>query len=205
VSLVVIFSPGGGQRGQLAGSDSGPAASQAAPGQPAPSAGSGTAKPSPAASKPSVIKDNVASDSLAKSALTWPQQLTPHVRHWYAGPGGAALTAVQTKMSDAMQAAGIKLYVPMRAACAKLVPDIGAAESGPPIPVVALQNRYIRALTGLRQAAADCQAAISIRASGDETTDTHVDQARLSQIRVEFAAMAAKLYQATGAIRSLHR
>lgn len=198
VALVVIFSSGGGQRGQVAGSGSSPGASQAGTGQPTPSAGSSTA-----GSKPTVVKNNVSSDSLAKSVLTWPQRLTPHVRHWYAGPGGAALTAVQTEMSNAMQAAGVKLYVPMRASCAKLVSDIGAAESGAPIPVPALQHRYLRALTGLGHAAADCQAAISIQASGDETTDTHVNQALLNQARLEFAAMSAQLYQATGAIRSL--
>ena len=107
-------------------------------------------------------------------------------------------------MGTAMQSAGIKSYVPMRQACVTLASDVSIAQTGPPVPDGVIQQHYLRALAGLSQAAAHCQAAITVRA-GDETTDTHVNPALLTRTRLEFAAMSEKLYRATAALGSLHR
>ena len=198
VVLATFFSSGGGRAGHLAGTSGShgpaPALSQAQASAPQPTA---TANPAGTAPK-------VATDKAAKRILTWPPRLNHQVRRWAAGAGGTALANVETEMGTAMQSAGLKMYVPMRQACATLASDVSTARTGPPVPDGAIQRLYLRALAGLSRAAANCQAAITVRA-GDETVDAHVNQALLTRTRLEFAAMSERLYRATAALRSLPR
>lgn len=124
------------------------------------------------------------------------------IRRWNAGPGGVALSAVETHMGTVMQAAGMKLYGTMRLACISLASDVRRAQTGPPIPDKAQQRLYAIALSGLSRAAADCRATISVHAGSGETTATHVKMSLLNRTRAEFATMAEKLYKATGALQS---
>jgi hypothetical protein len=103
-----------------------------------------------------------------------------------------------------MQAAGLKMYVPMKLACGSLASGISAAQSGPPIPYEAMQRLYATALAGLSRAAADCRTAISVHVDGEDV-GVHLNQGLLDQSRAEFAATAGKLYKATAEIRALGR
>jgi hypothetical protein len=119
------------------------------------------------------------------------------VARWSKGPGGKALAAVEKHLGTAMQTAGIKLYTVMRLACVSLAPDVATAKAAPPLPNAARERLYINALTELSGAAANCRAAISLQ-PGDEVTDVHLNRALLQRSRVQFAAVARKLYRATG-------
>ena len=103
-----------------------------------------------------------------------------------------------------MQAAGVKLYASMKTTCVALAADIGTAQAGPPIPYAAMQRLYARALVRLSTAAADCRSAISVNPQ-DESTSIHLNEALLSQSRLEFAAVSRELYRATAQIQSVHR
>ena len=200
VVLAAFSSSGGDQAGHLAGTSAsrGPApalspaeAVSAQPRTTAPSRSAGTAP-------------KTATDNAAKRVLTWPPRLNHQVRLWAAGAGGTALANVDTEMGTAMQSAGIKMYGPMRQACATLASDVSTARTGAPVPDGAMQRLYLRALGGLSQAAANCQAAITVKA-GDETVNVHVNQALLTRTRLEFAAMSERLYRATATLKSLTR
>ena len=195
VGVALLYSPSG-QAGHIAATSNAPSATAttAQPAQPT----------SPAASSHATTGPKVKSDGVATTALGWPQRLNHRILRWRAGPGGKALTAVEQQMGTAMQAAGIKSYAPMKTACASLASEVGTAQAAPAIPYGAMQQLYAKALAGLSNAAADCQSAISEH-PGDETVDIHVNQALLSQSRLEFAAMSKKLYKATGRIPSAHR
>jgi len=195
VGIALLASPGG-QAGHVAATSS-TAPGTAATTQPAQPA-------SPAASSRATTGPKAKSAGVVTTALGWPQRLNHQVLHWRAGPGGKALAGVEQQMGTAMQAAGIKSYAPMKTACASLASEVGTAQAAPPIPYGAMQGLYAKALVGLSNAAADCQSAISEH-PGDETVDIHVNQALLSQTRLEFAAMSKKLYKATGQIQSAHR
>ena len=194
VSVALFSSPGGGQAGRVAGAGNSPAVATTRAAQPT----------APVASSRVTPRPGVMSDGLAKSVLRWPPGLKHQILRWEAGPGGKTLAAVEEQMGTAMQAAGVKLYAPTRLACAQLASNIATAQSRPPIPDDAMQRLYAKALAGLSRAAADCQAAISIHASG-ETVETHVNGLLLNRSRVEFAAMSEELYRATGEIQSLRR
>lgn len=198
VALAVFSSPGSAKPGQLAGAGSSPGAAQSTPAQ------SAAAVPSHPATTPATTPPKVAADKVTGSILTWPPRLNRQMRHWKAGPGGATLAKVETQLGTAMQAAGVKLYVQMRVACGALASDTSRAQAGPPIPAHAMQRLYVKALAGTSHAAANCQAAISVHASGDETTEVQLDRALLSRTRLELAAMSRKLYRATAELRSLH-
>lgn len=193
ISLAVFFSSGGSKAGQLAGAGTILPATQAPSAPPTAAITSGPAKSGP----------KVTRDELAKSVLSWPPRLNHQILRWQAGPGGTALAGIETQMGTAMQAAGIKLYVAMKLACVKLTSGISAAQSGPPIPAHAMERLYARALAGLSHAAADCRAAISVRAVGDETVRTQLNKTLLRRTRLEFAALSKALYRATAAISSL--
>jgi hypothetical protein len=193
VGIALLSSPGG-QAGHVAATSS---TAPATTTQPAPSA-------SPAASGRATTGPKVKSAGVVTTALGWPPRLNHRILRWRAGPGGKALTAVEQQMGTAMQAAGIKSYAPMKTACASLASEIGTAQAAPAIPYGAMQSLYAKALAGLSNAAADCRSAISEH-PGDETVDIHVNQALLSQSRLEFAAMSKKLYRATAQIQSAHR
>jgi hypothetical protein len=198
VTIAVLSSPGG-QAGQAANAGNNPAATAPAAQPAAP-----TAQPTaPAASSPATSQAAAASDGLAKSVLRWPPGDTRQILRWDAGPGGKALAAVGEQMGTAMQAAGLKLYAAMRLACAQLAADISTAQAGPPIPDAAMQRLYDRALAGLSRAAADCHAAITIHANGEDVS-AKVNGPLLSRSRAEFAVASTKLYRATGEIESLH-
>ena len=123
---------------------------------------------------------------------------------WWKGPGGAALSTVETQMGSAMQDAGLKMYSPMRLACVSLASGIDTAQTGPPIPYDLMQRLYARTLTGLSRAAADCRAAISLHPHGEDV-DIDLNKGLLNQSRAEFAAMSKRLYMATAEIQALGR
>jgi hypothetical protein len=195
VGIALLSSPGG-QAGHVAGTSSTPPANATTtqPAQPT----------SPAATSRATTRPKVKGAGVVTTALGWPQRLNHQILRWRAGPGGKALTTVEQQMGTAMQAAGIKSYAPMKTACASLASEVGTAQAAPAIPYGAMQGLYAKALAGLSRAAADCQSAISEHPS-EETVDIHVNQALLSQSRLEFAAMSKKLYKATGQIPSAHR
>jgi hypothetical protein len=114
------------------------------------------------------------------------------------------LTTVETQTGNAMQAAGLKMFPPMKIACGSLASGIGTAQAGPPIPYEPMQSLYAKVLTGLSRAAADCRTAISVHVDGEET-DVHLSHGLLNQSRVEFAAMSGRLYKATAEIQALER
>lgn len=193
VSVAMLSSPSRGQAGRQASAGNSPVDGQ-------------TPAPQPTATVPSSRASTgpqVAGDRIAKSALRWPPRLKHQILRWEAGAGGKALAAVQEQMGYAMQAVGLKLYAPARAACMSLASDVSTARAGPPIPDNAMQRLYAKALAGISRATADCRAAIWIR--GDESVQAHVNEALLNQSRAEFAAMSKTLYQATGEIWAMHR
>jgi hypothetical protein len=194
VSVAVFSPPRGSQAGHIAGADNSPAASTSQAPQPT----------APVASSRATTRPDITSDGVAKSALHWPLQLKHQILQWKAGPGGKTLATVESQMGSAMQAAGLRLYAPMKMTCAELASDIGIGQAGPPIPYPVMQRLYARALGRLSTAATDCRSAISVRPEGDENTSIHVDQALLSQSRLEFAAGSEALYRATAQIQSVH-
>jgi hypothetical protein len=194
--------PSGGQSDQVPGTSSSPAAK---PRSAHPTATkTRTAHPTPRASNRAITGADVTNKGVARSALRWPPRLQRQMLDWQAGSGGAALTTVETQMGNAMQAAGFKLYSPMRLACVSLASGISRAQIGPPIPYDVMQRLYARTLAGLSRAAADCHTAISVRRDGEDT-ETHVNGPLLNQARAEFAAMSPKLYTATAEIQALGR
>jgi hypothetical protein len=192
VAIAVFSSPGGRQEGRVASAGSTQAATAPAA-QPAP----------PVASSRATSAARSASDGAAKSALHWPSGRTRQILRWDAGPGGKTLAAVGEQMGTAMQSAGLKMYAPMKLACAQLASEVSTAQAGPPIPDSAMQRLYTKALAGLSRAAADCHNAISIRVDGEDVS-THVNRTLLNRSRVVFAAASTKLYRATGEIEALH-
>jgi hypothetical protein len=218
VSAAVLSSPGGGQAGYIvgpepngsqaghvAGTGNSPAATKA-PSAPPTATKTRSAQPTaPPTSSRAITGANVTSKGVAKSALQWPPQLQRQMLRWWKGSGGAALTTVETQMGNAMQAAGLKMYSPMRVACVSVASGISTAQTGPPIPDDVMQQLYARTLTGLSRAAADCRAAISVHPHGDEDVDIDLNKGLLNQSRAEFAAMSKKLYTATAEIQALGR
>ena len=159
VTAAVLSSPGG-QAGYIAGpgprdsqvhhvpdTGSSPGATKARPAQPAATKTRSAQPTAPRASSRAITGANVTSKGVAKSALQWPPQLQRQMLRWWTGPGGAALTTVETQMGSAMQAAGLKMYSPMRLACASLASGIGTAQTGPPIPYDIMQRLYARTLS----------------------------------------------------------
>ena len=125
--------------------------------------------------------------------------------NWQSGSGGRHLTAVSSGLGDALQAAGIRQYAPMKHACAQLAGSVATAEAGPQIPDAAMQKLYTKALTELAKGAADCQTAISSKPSGDETVAAHVDTTMLHQSMSELSAGATDIFRSTAEIEILSR
>jgi hypothetical protein len=201
-----IAGPGsssGSQASHVAGTGSSPAATKIR--SPKPTAiKTRTAQSAPRASHRAITGADVTSKGVTKSALRWPPQLQRQMLHWQEGPGGSALTTVETQMGNAMQTAGLKMYAPMKMACDSLASGIGAAQAGPPIPYEAMQRLYAKALAGLSRAAADCRAAISVHVDGEDAA-IHLNHGLLYQSREEFATTSGKLYKATAEIQALSR
>jgi hypothetical protein len=93
----------------------------------------------------------------------------------------------------------------MRFACTQLAMSVATAAAGPKIPDAAMQELYAKALTDLANGAADCRTAISIKPTGDETTEANVDTARLHQSTSELSAGATNIFRATAEIEIIGR
>jgi hypothetical protein len=132
-------------------------------------------------------------------------KLATRLRRWNAGVGGTALALVANDLGTALQAGGVKLYSPMRSACASLAAAVGTAQSDPPIPDRATQASYVAALAGLATAAADCRAAISQQVSGDETLQTEEHPVLLQRAEAELGAGTRNLYVVTQEIAAARR
>jgi hypothetical protein len=138
-------------------------------------------------------------------ALSVPANMQNSVAQWQSGAGGRDLTAVSSQLGRALQAMGVKQYSPARYACAQLASKVVTAKAAPQIPDTAMQNLYTKALTELAKGAADCQAAISIKPTGDETQQTNVDTAKLHQSSSELSAGATDIFRATAEIEIISR
>lgn len=193
--------PSGSQVNHATGTGSSPAATRNRSTGPT---SAKTAQPAPRGSDRAVTGADVTSKGVTKSALRWPPQLQRAMKSWRSGPGGAALTTVETQMGNAMQDAALKMYVPMKLACGSLASGISAAQSGPPIPYEAMQRLYASALAGLSRAAADCRTAISVRVDGEDV-EVHLNRGTLGQSRRDFDATSGQLYKATAEIQALGR
>jgi hypothetical protein len=127
------------------------------------------------------------------------------VARWQSGAGGRDLTVVSNRLGQALQAGGIKQYSSMRYACSQLASSVATAAAGPSIPDAAMQELYAKALTSLAKGAADCRTAISVKATGDETTEANVDTAKLHQSTSELSAGATGVFRATAEIQIIAR
>jgi hypothetical protein len=198
---VAAFSTPGGSAGRTVAGAPAAAGSPAADGATVTPAAPAPSSHATAGHKVSTTP-KVSSQGVAKSALSFPERLTKQVRRWKAGPGGKAMAAVTAQMSYALQGYAVKVYAPMRLACVRLGADIRAARAAPPIPDIAMQRMYSKALTRLSQAAASCRHAISIE-SGEETVEAHLYSALLKRSLAGLAAGSKVLYTATAEIRAL--
>ena len=138
-------------------------------------------------------------------ALSPPTSMQSRVVSWQSGSGGHELTAVSARLGAALQAGGIKQYTSMRFACTQLASSVTAAAAGPQIPDAAMQNLYTKALSDLAKGAADCRTAISIKATGDETTQANVDTATLHEAAAELSVGATDIFRSTAEIEILSR
>ena len=126
-----------------------------------------------------------------------PAALATALRNWDAGPGGSALLNVSDALGGATQAAGVRLYEPMRVACLSLASAVARAKAAPPIPDASMQRQYGLALATLAAAAVDCRTAISVHSNGDDDVKTHENPILLRQSVADLAAGAKDLYLAT--------
>jgi hypothetical protein len=129
-----------------------------------------------------------------------PKKLAAALRAWNAGHGGTALTSVTTYLGEATQAAGVKLFAPMRDACSSLAAEVAVAKLGPVIPDARLEAAYVDALGGLARGATDCKSAISAQANGDEGIQTEEKPSLLHRSEAELAAGGKDLYRVTAKI-----
>ncbi len=139
----------------------------------------------------------------SSGALPLPSSDQVEAAEWKSGEGGAALSAVTSQAGAVGQASAMKLYVEMKQACENLATSVSSAQSGPPIPVVAMEALYQKALSELATAAAVCQAGISEQADGDEYVLTTQNSADLSASIAALALGSKDLYEATGQISDL--
>ena len=157
-------------------------------------------------SEPSKSKGEVISAAkLAEKggAVRPPTNMTSELINWQSGSGGKHLTAVSSGLGDALQAAGVRQYAPMKHACAQLAGNVATAEAGPQIPDAAMQMLYAKALAELAKGAADCQMAISSTSSGAESVTAHVDPTLLHQSVSELSAGATDVFRSTAQITIL--
>ena len=83
--------------------------------------------------------------------------------------------------------------------------SVATAQAGPQIPDTAMQKLYAKALTELAKGAADCRTAISLKSSGDETVQAHVDTTMLHQATSELSAGATDVFRSTAEIEIISR
>jgi hypothetical protein len=141
----------------------------------------------------------------AVASMHVPRKLAAALKSWDAGRGGAALATVSIELGDATQAAGLRLFAPMRLACVSVGTAVKDAKAAPPIPNASMQTPYARALGTLATAVADCRAGISAHPYGDEDIETHENLTVLHRSVSEFAAGAKELYLATVKVKVLSR
>ena len=138
-------------------------------------------------------------------ALNLPTNMNSQLISWQSGSGGKHLTAVSGGLGDALQAAGIRQYAPMKHACAQLAGSVTTAEAGPPIPDAAMQTLYAKALAELAKGAANCQTAISFQPNGNESVAAQVDPTLLHRSVSELSAGATDVFRSTAEMAILAR
>jgi hypothetical protein len=202
VSAALIAVVGRGGSHQATSSTSGatgtaPGTIPAAPVTPAPSSGVSKAKDGKVPSAAQVAESG--------GALSLPANMQSQVVTWQFGRGGTGLTAVSSLFGTALQERALRQYPLMRSTCAQLARSVPTAQAGPPIPVVAMQALYVKALAELAKGAADCQAAISVTPNGDEALTVHVNAAVLNQSVAEVAAGSKDIFRSTAEIEIVSR
>jgi hypothetical protein len=197
---------GGGTRQPTSGQAT-PGGSSVVPGT-ATGVTSGSSKVGQVPTGTSTAKGKVTSAAqLAESggALSLSAGMQSRAANWQSGPGGTDLTAVSTRLGDALQAAGIRQYSAMKYACARLASSVPTAQAGPQIPDAAMQKLYAKALAELAKGAASCRSAVSSKTSGDETVETHIDPTLLRLSISELAAGARDVFRSTAEIEIASR
>ncbi len=123
------------------------------------------------------------------------------VAAWNAGPGGAALAAINAHLGTALMAHGIGKFTQMRQACASLASDVKAARMGPAIPNTAMESLYKKALASLASGAASCEASISSNQEGLENSAIKKNSALLAAAVSELNVGIRELYSATAVVK----
>ena len=198
-AALLTYGLGGTHQAASSGSAAGPAGT----GGTATSASGGAAPKGTSKTKGEVI--SAAKLAEKGGAVSPPTNMNSELINWQSGSGGKHLTAVSSGLGDALQAAGIRQYAPMKHACAQLAGSVATAEAGPQIPDAAMQTLYAKALAELAKGAADCQTAISFQPSGDESVAAHVDPTLLHQSVSELSAGATDVFRSTAEIAILAR
>ena len=189
VGGLIVYLIGGGQPHSVAsaaGSASGGSSSAGASAIPAVRAKPATVIPHGGES------GRAALTALGSNSLPLPKKATTSAKAWNVGQGGAELSAVTSDLGVVMQDAGMRNYVPMKAACKTLAAQVQAAQASPPIPDASMQALYGKALAELANGAAACQTAIAQRADGDEYDATTENQAGLHQATSAFDMAGSK-------------
>lgn len=138
-------------------------------------------------------------------ALGIPANMQSRVITWQFGRGGTRLGTISSLFGTALQQRGLRQYPLMKETCTQLAHSVPTAQAGPPIPVAAMQTLYVQALAELAKGAADCQAAITVTPTGDESQQTHVDAALLQQSVSELAAGSRDIFRSTAEIEIASR
>jgi hypothetical protein len=198
VALVLVFTVGGAGSHSAASSS---ASGHAAGGKTASKLLGGDHRALPPGAKESTV-GGAATLARSAGALPLPTRLTGRAVAWRAGEGGTLLAAVSREYGSATQAGGMRQYASMRYNCGLLASSVSAAQTGPPIPVPAMQKLYARALAELATAAAHCKAAISQQPDGDESIETHEDPSLFRLATSELTTGARDLYRATAEIQA---
>lgn len=199
-AALITYATGGPKQAASSGSS---ASGGTAPGA-AGSTGGGTA-PGGGTSKAKGKVISAAKLAEKGGALSVPTSMQSRIASWQSGPGGRDLTAVSSRLGNALQAAGVKQYASMRYTCTQLAGNVVTAGAGPQIPDTAMQSLYTKALTELAKGAADCRTAISVKPSGDESTQANVATAMLHQSISELSAGATDIFRATAEIEIISR
>lgn len=170
-----------------------PTASSTLPG---PMPGAPTAPPAPSAT-PTVGPH-------AYSHVT-PTALLPSIpaftRRWTSGSGGTALAAVTALADNTLLAQQTGQYAIMLPDCQALRKATRKALIAEPIPDIAMEARYLTALTSLKLAAVTCVTAIQQVPDGVEDTVTHVNPTVMALVASELSSGESDLFAATEMLR----
>ncbi len=163
------------------------------------------ASSTPGAGQASPVTASPSATRSGSGVLAVPKNLATSVKEWDKGRGGAALQAVSGQVGTALQATGLGQYTTARKACVSLATGVTAAQAGPPIPDLAMQHLYQKALTEIGQGATGCRTAIARHPNGSAYFKVQHDVAKLRQSTLVLSAGANDLYRATGEIKALER